>query len=83
MGETVWSIFDADTKYFKPSDASFMLNYRVADLDATLEQLRAEGVWIDDKREDSEYGRFAWPELVQRELAGGGELPGSVAPSPL
>lgn len=60
LGETVWSIFDADTKYLEPSTASFMLNYRVADLDAVLEQLRAEGVWIDDKREDSEYGRFAW-----------------------
>ena len=60
MGETVWSIFESDTKYFAPSDASFMLNYRVADIDATLTQLRAEGVWIDDKREDSEYGRFAW-----------------------
>ena len=60
MGETVWSIFDGVTKYFAPSDASFMLNYRVADIDAVLEQLRAEGVWIDDKREDSEYGRFAW-----------------------
>ena len=60
MGETVWSIFDADTKYLEPSKASFMLNYRVADIDAVLEQLRAEGVWIDDKREDSEYGRFAW-----------------------
>ena len=60
MGETVWSIFDGDTKYFEPSEASFMLNYRVAELDAVLAALRAEGVWIDDKREDSEYGRFAW-----------------------
>jgi predicted enzyme related to lactoylglutathione lyase len=37
-----------------------MINYRVADLDALLEQLRDEGVQIDERREDSEYGRFAW-----------------------
>ena len=34
--------------------------YRVDNLDALLETLRAEGVWIDPKREDYDYGRFAW-----------------------
>ena len=37
-----------------------MLNFRVEDLDALVEALRAEGVWIDPKREDCDYGRFAW-----------------------
>jgi predicted enzyme related to lactoylglutathione lyase len=37
-----------------------MVNYRVEDLDALLALLRQEGVEIDDRREDSEYGRFAW-----------------------
>ena len=37
-----------------------MINYRVADLDALLAALRAEGVAVDEKREDSEYGKFAW-----------------------
>jgi predicted enzyme related to lactoylglutathione lyase len=37
-----------------------MLNYRVDDLDGLLEALRAEGVEIDPKREDADYGRFAW-----------------------
>ena len=37
-----------------------MMNYRVENLDALLEILRAEGVKVDDRREDSEYGRFAW-----------------------
>lgn len=59
-GMTVWSVFKKDTKYFEPSQANFMLNYRVANLDQLLEALKAEGVWIDEKREDSEYGRFAW-----------------------
>jgi predicted enzyme related to lactoylglutathione lyase len=57
---TVWSIFPHDTTYFGPGNASFMINYRVADLDALLEQLRDKGVQIDERREDSEYGRFAW-----------------------
>jgi len=57
---TAWSIFPRDTKYFDPSRAGFMVNYRVDDLDALLEALRAEGVWIDPKREDADYGRFAW-----------------------
>ncbi len=57
---TVWSIFPKDTKYFGPGPQSFMLNYRVDDLDALLESLRAERVQIDPHREDYPYGRFAW-----------------------
>jgi predicted enzyme related to lactoylglutathione lyase len=37
-----------------------MINYRVENLDELLEALRQEGVEIDPKREDFEYGRFAW-----------------------
>lgn len=59
-GDTAWSIFKKDTKYFEPSSAPFMLNYRVDDLDALLAALKAEGVAMDPKREDSDYGRFAW-----------------------
>jgi len=59
-GLTVWAPFPADTKYFEPSQASFMLNYRVANLDALLEVLRREGVAVDPKREDYDYGRFGW-----------------------
>ena len=60
IGLTAWSVFPEDTKYFDPSHAPFMINYRVDDLDALLEALRAEGVQIDPKREDYDYGRFAW-----------------------
>jgi heme-degrading monooxygenase HmoA len=35
-GETVWNPFPADTSYFDPGTAPFMMNYRVADLDALL-----------------------------------------------
>jgi catechol 2,3-dioxygenase-like lactoylglutathione lyase family enzyme len=57
---TAWAVFPADSNYFDPSPAPFMINYRVADLDALLEALCAEGVAIDPQREDSDYGRFAW-----------------------
>jgi D-3-phosphoglycerate dehydrogenase / 2-oxoglutarate reductase len=56
---TAWAIFPRDSQYFSPSQQPFMLNYRVADLDRLLENLRAAGVWIDPQREDYEYGRFA------------------------
>ncbi|MBT3941504.1 MAG: VOC family protein [Chloroflexi bacterium] len=59
-GPTVWSPFPADTDYFGRADQQFMVNFRVDDLDHMLVQLGADGVQIDPKREDSEYGRFAW-----------------------
>jgi len=58
-GMTVWSLFPKHTKYLDPGRATFMVNYRVDDLDALLRVLRQEGVEVDGK-EDSEYGRFAW-----------------------
>lgn len=57
---TVFAIFPSDTTYFQPGRSDFMMNFRVEDLDRLLEALRAEGVEIDPKREDFEYGRFAW-----------------------
>ncbi|GMU45080.1 MAG: VOC family protein [Xanthomonadales bacterium] len=70
-GVTVWSIFPADSRYFDPSPAPFMVNYRVDDLDAVLTALRAEGCEVDEKVESSEFGRFGWvmdPERNRIEL---------------
>ncbi len=60
MGFSVWSAFPQNTDYFDPSTAPFMVNFRVADLDALLEQLRLEGVEVDDRREEYEFGKFGW-----------------------
>ena len=57
---TVWSIFPSSTAYFNPSESTFMINYIVDDLDAFLAKCAANGVKIDPKREDHDYGRFAW-----------------------
>ncbi len=37
-----------------------MINYRVHDLHAILDLLRAEGVEVEDKTEESEFGKFGW-----------------------
>jgi predicted enzyme related to lactoylglutathione lyase len=57
---TVWSPLPADTEYFAESPQTYMVNYRVTDLDAMLTQLRAAGVRVADEREDSESGHFGW-----------------------
>ena len=59
-GETAWSLFPANTRYFGDGTQTAMANYRVDDLDALLTQLAAAGVTIDPKRDDQPYGKFAW-----------------------
>ena len=59
-GTTIWSIGDADGDYFAPSKASFMINYRVADLHGVLQALREEGCNVLEKTDDFEYGKFGW-----------------------
>ena len=57
---TAWNITKEETTYFAPSDSSFMVNYRVADLDALVGALRAEGCTVVDTSNDLDYGKFAW-----------------------
>ena len=59
-GTTIWSIGDAGGDQFAPSSSAFMVNYRVADLPALLDALRAEGCNVVDRTDDSEYGKFGW-----------------------
>ena len=60
-GMTAWSAFPEDTAYFgEGSKQAVMIDYRVDDLDALLKDLEAKGVWIDPKRQDEVYGKFAW-----------------------
>ena len=58
--QTVWAPFAADTDYFGAGEQRLMVNFRVRDLDAMLEQLRTAGVEVDDRVHKMEYGRFGW-----------------------
>ena len=57
-GFTQWSPFSEKTKYFEPSSKDFMINYRVENLEALLNDLRKDSVTILDKIETAEYGKF-------------------------
>jgi predicted enzyme related to lactoylglutathione lyase len=59
-GQTAWATFPEDTKHFGEGQQEVMINYRVDDLDAMLEKLASAGVWIDPKRMDESFGKFAW-----------------------
>ncbi len=53
FGQTVFAFFPVESE-------QAMINFRVDSLDEVLERLVAAGAWIDPKREDASYGRFAW-----------------------
>jgi predicted enzyme related to lactoylglutathione lyase len=57
-GFTAWSPFTNSTKYFDPSEKEFMINYRVENIEALVEQLRNEEVDVVDEIEAYEYGKF-------------------------
>ena len=69
-GFSLLSPFKAETDYFGPSEAAFMINLRVDDLDGMVADLEAKGIAIIG-RQDEDYGRFAWimdPDGVKVEL---------------
>ena len=53
------SPFKADSDYFDPSAARFMINLRVDDLTAMIAELESKGIEVLG-RQDEEYGSFAW-----------------------
>ncbi|MCB0396930.1 MAG: VOC family protein [Flavobacteriales bacterium] len=57
-GYLQWSPFDDKTTYFEPSQKEFMINYRVENIEALVEELKAAGVTICDEIETYEYGKF-------------------------
>ncbi|TAK14143.1 MAG: VOC family protein [Acidobacteria bacterium] len=58
-GSTAWSIFKPESTYF-PTSQAVMINYRVADLRALVAALKAEGCNVDDKIEETDFGKFGW-----------------------
>jgi predicted enzyme related to lactoylglutathione lyase len=59
-GMTLWTVMPTTSTYLDPTRATFMLNYRVDDLDGMLAQLREAGANVDEKVDDNEFGRFGW-----------------------
>jgi predicted enzyme related to lactoylglutathione lyase len=58
VDSTVFSISQSKTP-LPPERTECVINYRVRDLQAFMEQLRTDGIEIE-KTEDFDYGRFAW-----------------------
>ena len=59
IGYNQWGPFQSDTSYFEPSNKEFMINFRVANIEALVEELRANGIEIAMEIESYEYGKFA------------------------
>ena len=60
QGQTVFSFFPESTKNFGDPSQRAMINFRVDSIDEVVAKLGEAGAKIDPKRDDSEYGRFAW-----------------------
>lgn len=56
--QTQWAPFSDSTDYFAPSTKEFMINYRVDNLEALVEELKKEGVTFVDDVVTYEYGKF-------------------------
>ncbi len=59
-GTTIWNISSSGGPTFDPGTATFMVNYRVADLHGLVKALRAEGCNVLEKTDESEFGKFGW-----------------------
>ena len=57
-GFTQWTPFKEKTTYFKPSEKEFMINYRVENLKAMVEQFKRDSVIVTDTIESVSYGKF-------------------------
>lgn len=57
--QVVFTFFKQDNAYFPPEQKA-MINLQVDDLDALLDRLISEGVTVDQKRENYDFGKFGW-----------------------
>jgi predicted enzyme related to lactoylglutathione lyase len=71
LGSTQFSVFDKNTDYLNPGKKEFMINFRVQNLEALMEQLKKDGMQVVGDIESYEYGKFGWvmdPEGNKLEL---------------
>jgi len=60
VGSTLWAALGPREREWGPGHPSAQVNYRVDNLDRLLAQLRQARVKVDDRVEESSYGRFGW-----------------------
>jgi len=58
-GATIFAPFPAETDYFGRKEQAWMINFRVRNLGAIVEQLRKAGIAVEVDRETYPNGRFA------------------------
>lgn len=71
VGSTLWAALGSDERQWGSGNSTAQVNYRVDDLDRFSAQLRRARVRVDDRIEESSYGRFGWaydPEGNRLEL---------------
>ena len=59
-GATAWHLQEKDSDSFAPSQSSFMINYRIDNMESMLAQLKSNGVQIVKGPESHENGKFLW-----------------------
>jgi predicted enzyme related to lactoylglutathione lyase len=59
-GATAWHVAEPGSKWFSPSESSFMINYRIDSMAEMIEQLAAGGIPIHQGPEYHENGVFLW-----------------------
>lgn len=70
-GSTCWNVMEKANDYFLVEGQTYMVNYRVDNLNLLLEKLKAEGIESLKPVEQHEFGSFAWildPDGNQIEL---------------
>ena len=59
QGTTAFAPFPQDSEMIGPPEHTWMINFRVDDLDAIVDRLRSAGETVDVDPEGYSYGRFA------------------------
>ncbi len=60
IGNTLWAALEPNDRDWGPGCSTAQVNYRVDDPDRLLTQLRRARIKVDDRIDESAYGRFGW-----------------------
>src|SRR3979490_1766943 len=59
-GVTAWHVAEPTTKWFSPSESSFMINYRIQSRIGRMQKVNSGGASIHQGPEAHENGAFLW-----------------------